>query len=160
MNHNVFMQEALVEAKQAYEKNEIPIGAIIVLNGEIIARAHNLRETLQMTASHAEMLAISQANVHTGFWRLDGASLYTTVEPCMMCAGTIVQSRIKTVVYGAKDAKAGCAGTIFNLLKEKRFNHQCEVIGGVMDVECQKLLSQFFRELRTKKKIEKFASQY
>ena len=152
MNHNVFMREALIEAKLAYEKNEVPIGAVIVQNGEIIARAHNLRETLQTTASHAEMLAISKANEQTGFWRLDEAILYTTVEPCMMCAGTIVQSRIKTVVYGANDEKAGCAGTIFNLLKDKRFNHQCEVIGGVMETECREILSQFFKELRDKQK--------
>jgi len=146
------MQEALAEAQQAYEKNEIPIGAVIVQNGIIIARAHNLRETLQTTTSHAEMLAINKANVRTGFWRLDKATLYTTVEPCMMCAGTIVQSRIKMVVYGAKDEKAGCAGTIFNLLEEKRFNHQCEVIGGVMEAECQEILKRFFRKLRMSKK--------
>lgn len=152
MNHNVFMKEALVEAKKAYAKNEVPIGAVIVLDGEIIARAHNLREALQKTASHAEMLAINEANSQTGFWRLDGAILYTTVEPCMMCAGTIVQSRIKSVVYGAKDDKAGCAGTIFNLLEDERFNHQCEVIGGIMEVECGALLSTFFRELRQKRK--------
>ena len=156
MNHNVFMQEALEEAKRAYEKNEVPIGAVIVQNGEIIARAHNLREALQTTASHAEMLVISKANIQTGFWRLDEAILYTTVEPCMMCAGTIVQSRIKMVVYGAKDEKAGCAGTIFNLLEEERFNHQCEVIGGVMETESQEILGRFFKELRMKKKMDKF----
>jgi len=149
------MQEALIEAERAYEKNEVPIGAVIVYNGEIIARAYNLRETLQKTASHAEMLAISQANEQIGFWRLDGAVLYTTVEPCMMCAGTIVQARIKTVVYGAKDEKAGCAGSIHNLLQEGRFNHQCEVVGGVMEAECQGILSQFFKELREKKKMDR-----
>ena len=157
MNHNVFMQEALIEAQRAYEKNEVPIGAVIVQNGEIIARAHNLRETLQTTAAHAEMLAISQANTQTGFWRLDKATLYTTVEPCMMCAGTIVQSRIKTVVYGAKDEKAGCAGTIFNLLEEGRFNHQCEVVGGIMEAECRALMSQFFKALREKQKLDNAA---
>jgi len=155
MNHNAFMNEALIEAEQAYKKNEVPIGAVIVLGGEIIARAHNLRETLQMTASHAEMLAISQANEQTGFWCLDGAILYTTVEPCMMCAGTIVQSRIKMVVYGAKDEKAGCAGSIYNLLQEERFNHQCEIVGGVMEAECRELLSRFFKELRGKRKMDK-----
>lgn len=154
MNHDVFMQEALIEAQRAYEKNEVPIGAVIVQNGEIIARAHNLREALQTTASHAEMLAIKQANEQTGFWRLDGATLYTTVEPCMMCAGTIVQSRIKTVVYGASDEKAGCAGTIFNLLEEERFNHQCEVIGGVMEAACRELLRHFFKALREKQKLD------
>jgi len=152
MNHNAFMKEALVEAWRAFEKDEVPIGAVIVQDGEIIARAHNLRETMQLTAAHAEMLAISYANEQTGFWRLDDAILYTTVEPCMMCAGAIVQSRIKTVVYGTKDEKSGCAGTIFNLLEEKRFNHQCEVIGGVMAAQSQEILSQFFKELRKRKK--------
>ena len=152
MNHNFFMNEALIEAQKAYEKNEVPIGAIIVQNNKIIARAHNLREISQMTASHAEMLAIHTANEQTGFWRLDEATLYTTLEPCMMCAGTIVQSRIQTVVYGAKDEKAGCAGTIFNLLQEEQFNHQCDVIGGVMESECRELLSRFFQDLRAKKR--------
>ena len=158
MNHNVFMQEALIEAKRAYEKNEVPIGVVIVQNGEIIARAHNLRETLQTTASHAEMIAISKANAVTGFWRLDEAILYTTVEPCMMCAGAIVQARIKMVVYGVKDEKAGCAGSIHNLLEERRFNHQCTVISGVMEMESQELLGQFFKELRKKKKMNKAGS--
>ena len=159
MNHNFFMQEALIEALLAYKKNEVPIGAVIVLDGKIIAKAHNLREALQTTASHAEMLAINQANEQTGFWRLDGATLYTTVEPCMMCAGTIVQSRIKRVVYGTHDTKAGCAGTIFNLLEDSRFNHQCEVIGGVMESECRQILSSFFKELRKKKKMDNVANQ-
>ena len=154
MNHQDFMQEAMAEARQAYKKNEVPIGAIIVQHGKIIARAHNLREALQKTAAHAEMLAISRANEETGFWRLDGSTLYTTVEPCMMCAGSIVQARIKTVVYGVQDQKAGCGGTIFNLLKEPRFNHQCEVIGGVLETECRELMRQFFKELRKKKKVD------
>ena len=155
MNHEFFMREALAEARIAYAKNEVPIGAVIVLDGEIIARAHNLRETLQLTSSHAEMLAIKDANEQIGFWRLDGAVLYTTVEPCMMCAGTIVQARIKTVVYGAKDAKAGCAGTIFNLLEENRFNHQCEVVCGVLEPECRGILQAFFSELRQRKKKDR-----
>jgi len=153
MNHEFYMQEALIEAQKAYAKNEVPIGAVIVLDGDIIARAHNLRESLQTTCSHAETLAIASANETTGYWRLDGATLYTTVEPCMMCAGMIVQARIKTVVYGAKDEKAGCAGTIFNLLEEERFNHQCDVISGVLEEECRGILKQFFSELRAKKAI-------
>ena len=152
MTHEFYMNEALVEARKAYAKNEVSIGAVIVLEGEIIARAHNLREALQTTCSHAETLAIGLANEKTGFWRLDGATLYTTVEPCMMCAGTIVQARIKTVVYGAKDDKAGCAGTIFNLLEESRFNHQCEVVGDVLEDECRGILQEFFSELRKNKK--------
>ena len=155
MNHEFFMREALIEARKAFAKNEVPIGAVVVQNGEIIAQAHNLREALQLTSSHAEMLAIKVANEKTGFWRLDDAILYTTVEPCMMCAGTIVQARVKTVVYGAKDEKAGCAGTIFNLLNEPRFNHQCEVIHGVLADECRAILQQFFNELRMRKKSEK-----
>lgn len=152
MNHTYFMQEALLEAQKAYEKNEVPIGAVIVIDGEIIARGHNLRETLQLTASHAEMVAIKMANEETGFWRFDGATLYTTVEPCMMCAGTIVQARIATVVYGAPDLKAGCGGTIYNLLEDERFNHQCEVISGILEYECSEILSKFFRELRLSKR--------
>jgi len=151
MNHEYFMNEALVEARKAYSKNEVPIGAVIVLDGEIIARAHNLREAVQLTASHAEMLAIKQANEKTGYWRLDESILYTTVEPCMMCAGTIVQARIKTVVYGAKDEKAGCCGTILNLLGEERFNHQCEIVGGILADDCRKIMQEFFSELRIKK---------
>ena len=156
MNHDTFMSEALKEARRAYEKNEVPIGAIIVFEEKIIARAHNLREALQTTASHAEMLAIADANAKTGFWRLDGSTLYTTVEPCMMCAGAIVQARISRVVYGTKDLKAGCGGTFFNILQDDRFNHQCEVIGGVLEEECRAILSRFFKELR-KKRSENFS---
>jgi len=152
MDHQYFMKEALHEAQKAYEIGEVPIGAVLVLDGEIIARGHNLRETLEITASHAEMLTIKRANIATGFWRLEGATLYSTVEPCMMCAGTIVQARIKTVVYGAKDFKAGCGGTLYNLLNDDRFNHQCEVISGVLEDECQEILSRFFKELRKSKK--------
>jgi len=152
MNHEYFMHEALKEAQIAASLNEVPIGAVLVQNGGIIARGHNLRETLETTASHAEMLCIHAANEVTGFWRLEDTTLYTTVEPCMMCAGTIVQARIKTVVYGAKDLKAGCGGTIYNLLQDERFNHQCEVIGGVLQVECEQILKDFFKDLRMKKK--------
>ena len=149
MNHHVFMNEALIEAKIAYEKKEVPIGCVIVKDNEIIARSHNLREMLQVTASHAEMLAIFEANKRVGSWRLENCILYTTLEPCVMCAGSIVQSRINKVVFGAYDPKGGCAGTICNLLQEKRFNHQCEVIGGVLESECKLLLSTFFKQLRS-----------
>jgi len=155
MKHDEFMTEALNEAKIAYKKNEVPIGAIIVVDGKIIARGHNLRETLETTASHAEMIAIDNANQATGFWRLEDATLYTTVEPCMMCAGTIVQARIRRVVYGTRDYKAGCGGTIYNLLQDSRFNHQCEVIQGVLEEECQNLMSQFFKQLRERKKNQR-----
>ena len=156
MKHDNFMAEALIEAKKAFEKNEVPIGAVIVIDGKIIARAHNLREILQKTATHAEMLAIEEANEKTGFWRLEDATIYTTVEPCMMCAGAIVQARLKRVVYGTRDFKAGCGGTIYNLLTDERFNHQCEVIGNVMESECKAILSTFFKQLRIKKMDEAF----
>ena len=154
MNDEFFMKEAILEAKLAEMKNEIPIGCVIVKNNEIIARAHNLRETLQITNSHAEGLAIDLANKKEGFWRLEDCTLYTTLEPCVMCAGLIVQARIKKVIFGAYDPKGGCAGTILNLLTEKRFNHQSSVIGGVMEEECSRILTEFFKKLRKKKQTK------
>jgi len=149
------MREALVEAKLAGEKLEVPIGAIVVLNNEIIARAHNLRETEQSAVAHAELMAIEEACRKLGTWRLEDATLYVTLEPCPMCSGAIILSRIKRVVYGASDPKAGCAGTFMNLLTDERFNHQSEVTAGVLETECGELLSNFFRELRKRKKAEK-----
>ncbi|MGM0904831.1 MAG: tRNA adenosine(34) deaminase TadA [Bacillota bacterium] len=151
----VYMNEALLEAKKAGEAGEVPIGAIIVLDGEIIARAYNLRETEQSSIAHAEVLAINEACKKLGTWRLEGAELYVTLEPCPMCAGAIMLSRIKRVVYGAADPKGGCAGTFMNLLQDERFNHQSEVVTGVLKEECSSLLSQFFRELRKRKKQQK-----
>ncbi|WP_404330628.1 tRNA adenosine(34) deaminase TadA [Mesobacillus maritimus] len=151
----VYMNEALLEAKKAGEAGEVPIGAIIVLDGEIIARAYNLRETEQSSIAHAEVLAINEACKKLGTWRLEGAELYVTLEPCPMCAGAIMLSRIKRVVYGAADPKGGCAGTFMNLLQDERFNHQSEVVTGVLKEECSSLLSQFFRELRERKKQQK-----
>lgn len=150
-----YMREALVEAKLAGEKLEVPIGAIVVLNNEIIARAHNLRETEQSAVAHAELMAIEEACRKLGTWRLEDATLYVTLEPCPMCSGAIILSRIKRVVYGASDPKAGCAGTFMNLLTDERFNHQSEVTAGVLETECGELLSNFFRELRKRKKAEK-----
>jgi len=151
MNHHHFMKEALVEARVAKDKNEIPIGCVIVKDDKIIARAHNLREILQTTASHAEALAIADANRVVGSWRLEDCTLYTTLEPCVMCAGIIVQARIHTVVFGAHDPKGGCGGTIYNLLEEEQFNHRCGVVGGVMEEACKELLTDFFKQLRQKK---------
>ncbi|RPF51171.1 tRNA adenosine(34) deaminase TadA [Aquisalibacillus elongatus] len=148
--HEEFMNEAILEAKKAEEMNEVPIGAVIVLNGEIIARGFNQRETSQKSDSHAEMLAIQEANQVVGSWRLEDCTLYVTLEPCPMCAGAIVQSRIPEVVYGASDPKAGCAGTLLNLLDESRFNHQASVIRGVLEDQCAKLLKDFFKRLRQK----------
>ncbi|UJL48125.1 tRNA adenosine(34) deaminase TadA [Virgibacillus sp. NKC19-16] len=145
------MQAAMEEAEKAREINEVPIGAVIVHEGEIIASGYNVRETSQETLSHAELIAIKKANRKIGSWRLEDCTLYVTLEPCPMCAGAIVQSRIKRVVYGAPDPKAGCGGTLMNLLNEKRFNHQVEVTRGVLETECGELLTAFFRELRRKK---------
>jgi tRNA(adenine34) deaminase len=150
-----FMKLAIEEAKKAEKKAEVPIGAVIVLDGEVISSAHNLRETTQNAVTHAELLAIEEACKKLGTWRLENAELYVTLEPCPMCSGAIILSRIKTVVYGAPDPKAGCAGTLMNLLEDDRFNHQCEVVPGVLQDECGELLTSFFRELRTRKKEEK-----
>ncbi|WP_454638161.1 tRNA adenosine(34) deaminase TadA [Bacillus mycoides] len=147
-----FMQLAIKEAKKAEAIQEVPIGAVIVLDGEVISVAHNLRETEQRSIAHAELLAIDEACKKLGTWRLEDATLYVTLEPCPMCAGGIVLSRIKRVVYGASDPKGGCAGTLMNLLTDERFNHQCEVVPGVLEEECGTLLTIFFRELRKKRK--------
>lgn len=148
--HEEFMREAIMEAKKAEEIAEVPIGAIIVHNGEIIARGFNKRETLQRSDAHAELIAIAEANQNVGSWRLEECTLYVTLEPCPMCAGAIVQSRIPHVVYGASDPKAGCAGTLINLLDDSRFNHQSTVESGVLEEECASLLKEFFKKLRKK----------
>ncbi|GAB3054253.1 tRNA adenosine(34) deaminase TadA [Virgibacillus ainsalahensis] len=147
-----FMRAAMEQAEKAREINEVPIGAVIVYEGNIIATGYNVRETTQETLSHAELIAIQQANKEIGSWRLEDCTLYVTLEPCPMCAGAIVQSRIKRVVYGAPDPKAGCGGTLMNLLDEVRFNHQAELTSGVLENECSQLLRDFFRELRSRKK--------
>ena len=151
-NEEKYMRAAIEEAKKARSIGEVPIGAIIVLNGKIIAKASNRRETEQNAVAHAEIIAIQEACRTLGTWRLENAELYVTLEPCPMCSGAIILSRIKKVVYGASDPKAGCAGTLMHLLSDARFNHQSEVVSGVLADECGELLSQFFRELRRKKK--------
>lgn len=150
-----YMKEAIMEARKAESLEEVPIGAIIVMDGKIISRAHNLRESKQSAVAHAEVLAIEQACQETGSWRLDNAHLYVTLEPCPMCSGAIILSRVKRVIYGAKDPKGGCAGTLMNLLQDERFNHQSEVTSGVLEGECGQLLSDFFRRLREERKIAK-----
>ena len=147
-----YMKEAIRQAKKAAKLKEVPIGCVIVYDGKIIARGYNRRNTDKSTLAHAEIAAIKKASRVIGDWRLEDCTMYVTLEPCQMCAGAIVQSRIPTVVYGAKDPKGGCCGTIYNLLEEQRFNHQCEVISGILEEECGQLLSDFFRELRQKKK--------
>ncbi|MGG0741405.1 tRNA adenosine(34) deaminase TadA [Niallia taxi] len=152
---NYFMRIAIDEAKRAGNLGEVPIGAVVVLDGEVISKAHNLREAEQRAIAHAELLAIDLACKETGSWRLDNAVLYVTLEPCAMCSGAILLSRVKRVVYGAGDPKGGCAGTFMNLLQDDRFNHQCELVPGVLEKETSELLTNFFRELRKRKKAEK-----
>ncbi|MBT2739066.1 tRNA adenosine(34) deaminase TadA [Bacillus sp. ISL-7] len=155
MQDEDFMREAIKEANKAEELNEVPIGAVIVIEGKVVARAHNLRENEQNAIAHAELLAIDQACKELRSWRLEDATLYVTLEPCPMCAGAIMLSRVKRVVYGAVDPKGGCAGTLMNLLEDERFNHQSEVISGVLEKECGRILSDFFRKIRERKKLEK-----
>jgi tRNA(adenine34) deaminase len=143
-----FMVLALEEARRAIEDGEVPIGAVVVYNGEIIARAHNLREGLQNPAAHAEMLAVHEAARKLGRWRLTGTTLYATLEPCAMCAGALVLSRIDRLVYGCEDPKAGACGSVFDIVREPRLNHRMEVLGGVLGGECRSLLKQFFEERR------------
>lgn len=150
--HKKYMQEAIEEAKKAEELGEVPIGAIIVKDGEIIARGHNLRETLKNPLAHAEIIAIESASKRLGGWRLHGCTLYVTLEPCQMCAGALVQSRVDHVVYGTEDHKAGSAGSLLNLLQDKRFNHNVEITKGVLQAESSQLLKDFFKNLRLKNK--------
>lgn len=150
MTDEKYMDLAIEQAKKAEKIGEVPIGAIIVYENEIIASAYNVRETSQLTLSHAELLAIEQANKQIGSWRLENCTLYVTLEPCQMCAGAIVQSRIRRVVFGAYDPKSGCAGTLINLLQDSRFNHQSDVTGGILEEKCRLLLQQFFHKLRSK----------
>ncbi|SOC44626.1 tRNA(adenine34) deaminase [Ureibacillus acetophenoni] len=154
-----FMKEAIQEAKKAEAVGEVPIGAVIVYQNKIIARAHNLRETTQNAVTHAELMAIQGACQVIGSWRLEETTLYVTLEPCPMCAGAILQSRIPRVVYGARDPKGGCVHSFYELLNDSRFNHECEVKEGVLAEECGQLLSGFFRALRERKKAEKLAKQ-
>jgi len=142
------MREALAEARLAYAEGEVPVGAVVVVNGEIIARAHNRREALNDASAHAEMLALREAAQRLGDWRLNQATLYVTMEPCPMCAGALVQFRVGRVVYGVDDPRAGAAGSVVELLREPRFNHQVEVIRGVLAEEARALLQDFFRALR------------
>jgi tRNA(adenine34) deaminase len=148
--HEYWMHHAILEANKAEAIGEVPIGAVIVKNGAIIGRGYNLRETTNDATAHAEIIAIKQASENLGAWRLLDCQLYVTLEPCPMCAGAIVQSRIPTVIYGTTDPKAGCAGTLMNLLQEPRFNHRTEVIQGVLQPQCAALLTDFFRKLRRK----------
>ena len=147
-----FMKAAITQARKAYAIDEVPIGCVIVQNDKIIARGYNRRNIDKNTLAHAELSAICKASKKTGDWRLEDCTMYVTLEPCQMCAGAIVQSRMKRVVIGSMNAKAGCAGSVLNLLQMQQFNHQVEITRGVREEECSQMLSQFFRELRERKK--------
>lgn len=149
------MKQAIREAKKAYALGEVPIGCVIVYEGRIIGRGYNRRNTDKNTLSHAEITAIRKASKKVGDWRLEGCTLYVTLEPCQMCAGAIVQARIDEVVMGSMNPKAGCGGSILNLLEMPEFNHQVKVTRGIMEEECSRMLTEFFRELRIRNRQEK-----
>ena len=144
----VYMKEALRQAKKAYLIGEVPIGCVITKEGQIVARGYNRRTIDRNTLAHAELRAIKKANTKTGDWRLEGCTMYVTLEPCQMCAGAIVQARIDRVVIGCMSPKSGCAGSILNLLQMPQFNHQVAITTGILEKECGQMLSSFFRELR------------
>ena len=149
-----FMKEALKEAKKAYDKLEVPVGAVIVKDGKIIARAHNQKETKFDTTKHAEILAIQKASKKLNSWRLIDCEMYVTLEPCSMCAGALINSRIKKVYIGAKDEKTGAVGSVLNLLEDYKFNHVVEVEKGILQEDCENLLKDFFKMLRKSKKSQ------
>ena len=147
-----FMQAAIKEAKKAYEKLEVPVGAVIVKDGKIISRGYNIKEEKKDTTKHAEIIAIQKASKKLGGWRLNDCEMYVTLEPCPMCAGAIIQSRIKKVYIGAMDEKTGACGSVLNLFEDYEFNHKVEIETGILEIECNELLKKFFKELREIKK--------
>ncbi len=149
-----YMKEALKEARKAYEKGEVPVGAVIVKNEKIIARAHNLKEIKKDTTKHAEILAIQKASKKLEAWRLEECKMYVTLEPCTMCAGAMINSRIKKVVIGTLDQKTGACGSVLNLFEDYKFNHKVEYKVGVLQKECEEILKEFFKDLRKTKKIK------
>lgn len=150
-----YMKEAIKQAKKAAKIGEVPIGCVIVYDNKIIARGYNKRNTKKNTLAHAEIIAMNKASKIVGDWRLEGCTMYVTLEPCQMCAGAIVQSRMDRVVVGTMNKKAGCCGSVLNLLNMEEFNHQVELTIGVLEEECSYVISEFFRELRKMKKLEK-----
>ncbi len=150
-----YMSEALSLAKRARSEGEVPVGAVVVFENRIIGKGYNRREQLQSALAHAEIMAITEASEKLGSWRLENCELYVTLEPCVMCSGAIVQSRIKKVVFGAEDPKGGGVVSLFNLLNDSRLNHRVEVESGIMKSECSTILSDFFREIREKQKLIK-----
>jgi tRNA(adenine34) deaminase len=151
--HEEFMRMALREAEAALAENEVPVGAVVVHSGRVIAAAHNQRETLRDPTAHAEMIAITQAAEVLGSWRLEGAAMYVTLEPCAMCAGALVLARMPLVIYGATDPKAGAVASLYRLLEDARLNHRADVIGGVLAQPCGEILTRFFAEKRRPGKI-------
>ena len=147
-----FMKEAIRQAKKAYLLDEVPIGCVIVHGGKIIARGYNRRNTDKNTLSHAELIAIKKASKRLGDWRLEECTMYVTLEPCQMCAGAMMQARLTEAVIGCMNPKAGCAGSVLNILEMDGFNHKVQVTRGVLEEQCSHMMSQFFRELREKKK--------
>lgn len=154
-----YMREALKQAKKAYQLGEVPIGCVIVHQGRIIGRGYNRRNTDKNTLSHAEITAIKRASKVMGDWRLEDCTLYVTLEPCQMCAGAIIQARIPEVVMGCRNPKAGCAGSVLDILQNPAFNHQAKVTQGVLENECSEMLKTFFAELRLRNKAEKEAKR-
>ncbi|MDD6192244.1 MAG: tRNA adenosine(34) deaminase TadA [Lachnospiraceae bacterium] len=147
-----YMKMALKEAKKAYDLNEVPIGCVIVKDDKVIGKGYNKRNTDKNVLSHAELIAMKQACKKTGDWRLEGCTMYITLEPCQMCAGAMVQARLENAVIGSMNPKAGCAGSILNILQMEQFNHQVNVTTGVLEEECSQILTDFFAELREQKK--------
>jgi tRNA(adenine34) deaminase len=147
---NDFMKIALEEAREAYRLGEVPVGAVLVLDGNILARAHNSPITKNDPSAHAEMLALRQAGNAIGNYRLAGAELYVTLEPCAMCAGAIIQARLARVIFGARDPKCGAVGSLYNILTDERLNHQAEITEGILQKECGEILSRFFQQKRVK----------
>lgn len=152
-NHDYWMRRAIAEARKAEAKDEVPIGCVIIRNGRIISRGHNLRETNQDPAAHAELIAIRKAARKLGSWRLLDTTLYVTLEPCTMCMGAIILSRIPTVVFGCYDPKGGAAGSLYDLSNDSRLNHQFTLVPNILASECSGLLSSFFAGLRARKRI-------
>ncbi len=150
-----YMKEAMKQAKKALKAGDVPIGCVIVYNDKIIARGYNKRNAKKTTLAHAELLAMAKASKVIGDWRLEDCTMYVTLEPCQMCAGAIVQARIPKVVIGTMNPKAGCAGSVLNLLQIEQFNHQVEVVYDVLKEECSVMLSDFFKKLREQKKMKK-----
>ena len=151
MDHEIYMREAVNEAKKAFELDETPIGAVIVQDGKIIGRGYNRRNSEKNPLCHAEIIAINEAAKYIGDWRIENCTIYVTVEPCPMCAGAIVQARIPTVVFGTENVKAGCCGSVLNLMQQEKLNHRAEVISDVLKEECSSLMKEFFKNMRKKR---------